>query len=167
MSEPSAEPDTVPFPRAAPAEDRTAELEDRLRKLEAALAERAAPPTPPAVPAPPQGAILHPPQQLPPDPARNGWLLTQLLGELRLALRMYFDPRYRISRTAQFVFPGILCLLVFNYFFFSNWVSIAVVSPVFERGLAVLFGVIGYKVLTRELARYRDVLDYLARYGHR
>jgi hypothetical protein len=180
---------TEPSPPSA------AELEDRLRKLEALLAERAEPDAdavaervvakltvlaesrPPASegvlvldsqvnpPAPPRGAVLHPPESPPAEPRGRRWFLTQIGAELRLILQMYFDPRYRISRTTQFALPGIVLLLVFNYFFFSVWVSITFLSPVLERGLAVVLGVLGYKLLTRETARYREVLDYLARYG--
>src|SRR5438552_620599 len=102
-------------------------------------------------PTPPQGAVLNPPE--PADPARRGWFLAQLFAELRLALRMYFDPRYRISRTTQFVLPGIALVLIFNYFFFAQWVAIPFVSPVAERLLAVILAVVGYKLLTRELGR--------------
>ena len=52
-----------------------------------------------------------------------------------------------------------------DYFFFSSWVTIPFVSPVAERLLAVVLGVVGYRVLMWETTRYRDVLDYLARYG--
>jgi hypothetical protein len=78
---------------------------------------------------------------------------------------MYFDPRYRISRTTQFALPGIALVLIFNYFFFSAWVTIPFLSPVLERLLIVVLALVAYKLITRELARYREVLDYLARYG--
>jgi hypothetical protein len=115
-------------------------------------------------PPPPQGAVLHPPAPAVQSAPRT-WFLANLMSELRLIGVMYFDPRYRISRTTQFVLPGLFLLLVFNYFFFSVWVSITFLSPVLERLLAVVFGMVIYLLLTRELARYRDVLNYLARYG--
>lgn len=113
----------------------------------------------------PDGAVLHPPVSPLPEEAHRRWFFTQLWTETRLVFRMYFDPHYRVSRTTQFALPGIALLLVFNYFFFSVWVSIAFLSPVLERVLAVLLGVLGYKLIVRELARYRDVLEYMARYG--
>lgn len=116
-------------------------------------------------PAPPDGAVLHPPEVLN-DPVRRTWLLSQIVAELQLALHMYFDPRYRISRTTQFALPGIVLLGLFNYFLFASWVNIPIVSPVAERLIDVFLCVIGYKILIRELERYRDVLNYLARYGH-
>jgi hypothetical protein len=116
------------------------------------------------VPPPPQGAVLHPPAP-PADPGPRRWFLPNLLAELRLIATMYFDPRYRISRTTQFALPGIVLLLIFNYFFFSVWVSITFLSPFVERTLAVIAGMLIYTLLIRELARYREVLAYPARYG--
>ncbi len=80
---------------------------------------------------------------------------------------MYFDPRYRISRTSQFAIPGIALLILLNYFFFAVWINIPFLSPIVERAIDILLCVVGYKLLIRELDRYRDVLNYLARYGHR
>ena len=114
---------------------------------------------------PPSGAVLHPPEA--PDPARRRWLLPQLWDELRLMARMYFDSRYRVSRTAQFALPVILVLFALNYFVFAVTFALPVVSPVLERLVCVLLGVLFYKLLTREIARYRAVLDYLAQHGGR
>ena len=114
---------------------------------------------------PPVGAVLHPP--VPGDPALRKWFLVQAWHEVQLAVRMYFDSRYRVSRTAQFLTPVILGLFVLNYFVFSVWFSIWLVSPVLERLGCVVLGVLSYKLLQRELARYQDVLDYLARYSPR
>ena len=131
----------------------------------------AAPDEPPTLPLmrllppPPLGTILAPPE--PPDPARRGWFFGQLWAEARLAARMYFDPRYRISRTAQVVFPLVAVLLVFNYFLFGWWVAVPIVSPVAERLLDAALAVFAYRVLARELDRYRAVVDYLARFTAR
>ena len=118
---------------------------------------------PEAAPPPPDGAVLHPPVE--PEPAARKWFLVQLFDEIRLAVRMYFDSRYRVSRLFQFVAPLVLGLFALNYFVFSMWLAFPVVSPLLERIGCVVLGVLLYKLLTRELARYRDVLDYLARYG--
>jgi hypothetical protein len=118
------------------------------------------------LPPPPKGAVLHPPETVN-DPNNRTWFLTQLLAEFRLALHMYFDPRYRISRTTQFALPGIAILFLVNYFLFASLMTIPILSPIAERAIDVLLCVIGYKLITRELSRYRDVLSYLARYGHR
>lgn len=112
---------------------------------------------------PPSGAVLNPPTSV--DQPHRGWFLMQLWSELRLSIRMYFDPRYRISRTAQFLLPLILGLFAANYVLFSVWLTIPVISPILERVVCVLLGIFFYKVMARELVRYREVLDYLAKYG--
>jgi hypothetical protein len=135
---------------------------------EPTAAEPAAPPSVlPLVrflPPPPEGIILAPPEPVE-QPRR--WFVLQLWAELRLAVRMYFDPRYRVSRTAQIAFPAFAALLVFNYFFFTAWLTIPFVSPVAERLLDVALAVVAYRVLQRELDRYRAVLEYLAHYNGR
>ena len=115
------------------------------------------------LPPPPDGTILAPPE--PHEPVRRGWFFVQLWDEMRLAVRMYFDPRYRVSRTAQVAFPLFAVLLALNYFLFSVWFLIAVVNPIAERLIDVTLAVLAYRVLTRELDRYRAVLEYLARYS--
>src|SRR5262245_37280442 len=115
------------------------------------------------LPPPPDGTILAPPE--PQEPRRREWFFVQLWAEIRLAVQMYFDPRYRVSRTAQVAFPLFAALLVLNYFLFSVWFSITFVSPVAERLFDVVLAVLAYRVLARELDRYRAVLDYLARYA--
>ena len=117
----------------------------------------------PASDSPPSGAVLRPP--IPPDPQGRRWFLARLASDLRLAVRMYFDPHYRVSRTAQFMLPVVLGLFVLNYFAFGVWLAIPFVSPILERVICVLLGVFLYMGLIRELGRYREVLDYLARYG--
>jgi hypothetical protein len=78
---------------------------------------------------------------------------------------MYFDSRYRVSRLFQFLVPTVLGLFALNYFFFAVWFALPVVSPILERVGCVVLGVLLSRLLTRELARYRDVLDYLSRYA--
>ncbi|AMV28912.1 hypothetical protein VT84_31250 [Gemmata sp. SH-PL17] len=117
------------------------------------------------LPPPPVGTILAPPEPM--EPARRGWFVAQIWAEVRLAMRMYFDPRYRISRTAQVAFPLVGVLLALNYFLFSVWFSVAFVSPIAERLLDALVVLLGYRILIRELDRYRAVLDYLSRFNTR
>jgi hypothetical protein len=145
MTEPSPAPDPTPAPEAP--EGATSGTILPLRLL----------------PPPPEGTILAPPESH--EPARRGWFFGQLWADVRLAAQMYFDPRYRVSRTAQVAFPLFAALVVFNYFFFSVWFSLTVVSPVAERLLDVALVVLAYRILVRELDRYRAVLDYLAKYA--
>ncbi len=152
MSEPKSEPVNAPTP-AQPAEQPEPLITNAILPLMRLL------------PPPPVGTILTPPD--PQDATRRGWFLAQLWAEVRLAMQMYFDPRYRISRTVQVAFPLVVVLLALNYFLFSVWFLIPVVSPIAERLLDALLVVLAYRVLTRELDRYRAVLDYLARFASR
>jgi hypothetical protein len=145
MTEPSSSPTPEPAPEAPAA---AAPVVFPLMRL---------------LPPPPDGTILAPPEPL--EQPRRTWFFAHLWAEVRLAAQMYFDPRYRVSRTAQIAFPLFTVLLGLNYFLFSVWFSIAVVSPITERLLDVALTVLAYRVLVRELDRYRAVLDYLARYA--
>ena len=120
-------------------------------------------PLPRLLPPPPDGTIFTPPEQH--EPAHRVWFFVELWAEMRLAVQMYFDPRYRVSRMAQVAFPLFFALLALNYFLFSVWFSISVISPIAERLLDVILAVLAYRVLVRELDRYRAVLDYLAKYA--
>ena len=105
--------------------------------------------------------------QQPADPGVRTWLIATV-SELRLIVRMYFDPRYRLSRLAQFGVPTVLALFLFNYLLFNVLLAIQIplVFPVCERVGCVVLAVALYKILAREAVRYRQVLDYLGVYGH-
>jgi hypothetical protein len=117
-------------------------------------------------PAPPDGAVMRPPEP-PVDPTQRKWFLTQLWSEFRLVIRMYFDHRYRISRTLQVAIIGIIALLVLNYFLFSVLFSIPILSPILQNIFTIVLGILGYKFFMRETVRYREVVSYWNRYGQR
>lgn len=89
---------------------------------------------------------------------RKPWLIIEVLREMMLALRMYFDPRYRVRRSTQLMVPLLLGGLILNYFFFAQLFDIWIISPISERLILLLLGVLLYKIVSREAARYRDVL---------
>jgi len=173
---------------------RTTALEDRVRELEASLA--AAKPAEDAVadrvmqkllasrqagtlhlasgegvlmdarvPAPPQGATPRVPEAI--DPSQRRWLLLELWADVRLLPRVYFDPRYRLSRTAQFAGPVFILGFLACYFLFPVLIPIPVLGALLERFVEIVLGIMFYKVMTREVGRYREVLDYLEKYGYR
>ncbi|MDY3559654.1 hypothetical protein R5W23_000665 [Gemmata sp. JC673] len=150
MTEPSSTPPPPP-PAAAP-------------EPAAPLVTNAILPLMRLLPAPPLGAILTPPE---PQDIRKPWFFMQVWAELRLAAQMYFDSRYRISRTAQLTFPLLAVLAVLNYFLLAHWFFLPIISPVAERLIDGALAVVAYRVLLRELDRYRTVLDYLSRFSHR
>jgi hypothetical protein len=112
---------------------------------------------------PPAGTI-----NLPTEQSLWSWLMVGVLGELKLILRMYLDPRYRLSRLTQFGAPGVLLGIVGNYFFFnySCLLPIPFLPQIVERGVIVILAYVLVKILSREAGRYRQVLDYLSRYGY-
>jgi len=94
------------------------------------------------------------------------WDALGILKEFQLIFRMYFDPRYRLSRVAQLGVPIILVLMVLNYLNFTQVWTLAIVAPIMERGTFLALAFIMYKILSREAQRYSDVLKYLAQFGH-
>jgi hypothetical protein len=114
----------------------------------------------PAIPAAlPPGAT-----PTPHDDLHRASMLRSLLAELRLIPRMYFDPRYRLSRLAQVGVPVVFVMLVVNYLFFNYSLGfIPAVPQIVERVLIILLGIVLYQILAREAARYKAVLEYLDR----
>ena len=164
-------------PAPAPAESPEA-MADRLRRLEEQLAalhahQTALPTYPLPRDAEPAGlSALVPAVTRVMMPAlrqltRVGsvWDRFPFLTELRLMAKMYVDPKYRLSRVAQFGVPAVLGLMVLNYFL-VGWftLSLPVVTPVVERLILAVLAVVLYKILAREAGRYADVLLYLSRY---
>jgi hypothetical protein len=91
--------------------------------------------------------------------ARRPWLLVDLLREIGTAVKMYMDPRYRVRRSTQLMVPLILGMMVADYLLFRGlFLEIPVVTPVLEHLFGALLGVLLYKVLSHEVARYRQVL---------
>jgi hypothetical protein len=152
-------------------------VDDRLRRLEQAVAQLAgrgpAPRVTPnglatayggLVPAAVTGTLVP---MMPPEPPAGEagfWGRFAIWRELQFIFRMYFDPRYRLSRACQLVAPALLVLMVLNYLAFSFW-NVPVLAPVFERLILIVLAVALYKVLSREAARYDAVLKYLSQYG--
>jgi hypothetical protein len=93
---------------------------------------------------------------------RRPWLLLDLLRELGAAFRMYMDPRYRVRRSTKLLVPMILVAFIVNYLFLNFALTVPVISEVFERLIDIILAVLLYKALSREVARYRQVLAQMA-----
>ena len=156
-------------PEAPPAET----TEERLRRLEFAIASMhpGLAPEGYAPPMPAQGGVI--PLSLlvnaavEPEAVRRRLLRDlPLLREIQLIVRMYLDPRYRLSRLAQLGVPLLVALAVFNYTAFNlMFPIIPFLTPIAERLILLVLGAGLAAVLTREAIRYGAVLDYLARAG--
>jgi hypothetical protein len=94
---------------------------------------------------------------------RRPWLLFDLLRDVGATVRMYMDPRYRVRRGTQLMVPFILLLFGMNYVLFNHTIlDIPVFRHVFERLVEIVLGVLLYKVLMREVARYRQTIANFA-----
>lgn len=154
-----ASPDAAPILAQGTSVERSLvqTLEDRIRRLEDVLAALH---TQTAIQEPPSSsgaaAIEHPlpafetalpPANWPPAafPSQR-WLPFEMLAEIRAMIRMYFDPRYRLTWQTRLLPPLILLGM-----FLSYWILPFLIDrPVFLALAYVLF-----KVLTREATRYR------------
>src|SRR5205085_1303763 len=79
------------------------------------------------------------------------WLPFELLSEMRAMLRMYLDPRYRLTWQTR-VLPA-----VFLFGMFLSWLLISgipVVGFLFDRILFLVLAYMLFKVLMREATRH-------------
>jgi hypothetical protein len=157
-------------------EEGFAHLQDANQKTSALAAKavdvpmaRLAPPTPtPPNIAAPAAALLVAGAQLlasnaasgqagapPPGPAnRSLWLLFDIVAEGRAILRMFVDPRYKMSWLGRIV-PLVLLVVYFTWrlwFPFANLLKLPPVSNVIDLVIAFLL----FKILSHEARRYRQ-----------
>ena len=92
-------------------------------------------------------------------PARN------VLTAIRQLTRMYSDARYRVSPLGRVGPVVAIAAVVLNYVFWNYLMPIPFVATIGERLLLAGLAIGLYLILTRELDRYRKVLEYLAKYG--
>lgn len=94
---------------------------------------------------------------------QRSWLLVELTRECWSAVRMYFDPRYRVRRSTQLMIPVLLTCLVVTYVFFNYFFTFPVIGPILERLIEIILAVLMYKICSYEIARYRQSLaEYMA-----
>jgi hypothetical protein len=148
----------------------------------ARLSTRLSPDAPPAPPhdaptAPDAPPADHPPRgllKLPPAaallgsnlPPASSWSIVELVRELRLMIGMFFDYRFSVSLTARLVPMFALAGMVLSYIFLGSS-SIFLLSWFFvilDKLVDLVLVLITYKVLSREVARYRKEVSYLPPY---
>jgi hypothetical protein len=93
------------------------------------------------------------------------WGRIPILHEFSLMFKMYVDPRYRLSRVAQFGVPLVIGFMLLNYITFAFFFAIPIAGLIFERVGLIILSIVLYKILSREAARYAAVLEYLTRYA--
>lgn len=97
------------------------------------------------------GKALVPKASSTTPPAENaGWLLVDLWSEVRTFGRMLFDHRYPFSYAGRFGPVIIICAYVFCWLFMGG-----VFGSLLERVIDIVLAFILYKIMSREVQRYR------------
>jgi hypothetical protein len=93
---------------------------------------------------------------------RSTWLLLEVFREFRAILRMLTDYRYRMTWTGRIIPLIALGVAFFSWFliggrflYLGDWV---------DKAVDVVLIVVVYKVLTREVQRYHELLARVYRY---
>jgi hypothetical protein len=113
------------------------------------------------------GATTPPPATAPPPPSprsvRRPWLLFDLYADVRAAMYMFVDPRYRMSWSGRFLPWALLFAIGTSWFwipFISLLYAIPAVGPfvatVLVKCVDLVLAFVLYKVLSREATRYRE-----------
>jgi hypothetical protein len=157
-------------------------LEQRVRRLEDAIArlqsgstreakpaeqirrERSEPALPTALLLDVGKRLLQPsePKPVPPTaaaapegPANRRWLLAELVAEARAILRMFVDPRYRLSWFGRMV-PLVLIAAIATSHWWVLGTSIPLFGTFLEKAVDLVLAFVLFKVLSHEARRYRE-----------
>ncbi len=89
---------------------------------------------------------------------RRAWWLFEAYDDLRAMTRMYSDYRYRRHMTwTAFLTPFVFVACILLVWFWMP-TSIPVLGTLLDKVVDVLLAFFAYKILSRELIRYRDML---------
>jgi hypothetical protein len=89
------------------------------------------------------------------------WMILGVLNELRWIVRMLTDYRYRMTWTGRSVLVVAIIVVVLSWFMLSG---LPVVGGLIDRVVLVLAAVVTYKAMTREVARYQELMARIYRY---
>jgi hypothetical protein len=87
--------------------------------------------------------------------ARHAWLLAEALAEARAIVRMYLDPRYRLSWVG-WLLPLVLLAAFFTSYYWVPFASVTVIGYLLNKLVDLLLAFVLFKVLTHEARRYRE-----------
>ena len=87
------------------------------------------------------------------SPPKSSWLILEFVDEIRSAMRMFADYRYRVSWPGR-VIPVVCIVLAVMAYFLTGLVPI--VGTPLNYLIDALLVVIFYKSMSREVARYQS-----------
>jgi len=101
----------------------------------------------------PSESLPQPDVVVEPPTAKAGWLLVEFVQEIRAAMRMFADYRYRMSWTGRIVPLACVILGVLSFFIIR---LVPLVGSVLDFVIDFVLIVILYKALSREVERYQS-----------
>lgn len=93
------------------------------------------------------------------SPFYHPWLPIEAYRELKAIWRMYFDRRYRLSRTAWLVPVGALAFMLSSLFFLDKillFFAVPLIGPLLMLLTNLVLAYFSYKVLLREAVSYLE-----------
>jgi hypothetical protein len=87
--------------------------------------------------------------------ARQAWLFFESVAEARAIVRMYTDPRYRLSWTTRILPPALLAMFVASWWWVP-FTSFAVIGTLLNKVIDLLVAFVLFKLLAHEARRYRE-----------
>jgi hypothetical protein len=111
--------------------------------------------------------VETPPPSVAPRPP---WAIVEVVRDVRTAFAMFFDSRYRTSWSAFFALMLLAYVLVSHYLwalwaavpFFgvlSGVMQITFIGPLLDKAIGLLLALYAFKILGREMARYREAIS--------
>ena len=101
-------------------------------------------------------AAVAGPGPIPPDRrAGRAWLVWEALAEARAIIRMFFDPRYRLSRSGRFL-PIILVALIATSYYWVPLTSVPFFGTLLGKSVDLVLAFVLFKLLGHEARRYRE-----------
>jgi hypothetical protein len=98
-------------------------------------------------------------------PMPSGWIFVDLFNEIRFVLSMLFDRRYGMTWISRCILLGALAIALTTSLWISPFGLIpligGVLQTVLEKALVLLCGGLIFKILHREVERYRRFLETL------
>jgi len=103
-----------------------------------------------------QGQVNPSEPQARPRGLRRPWLFFDAFVEARSMLRMYFDPRHRLSWEAVAVPVAVLFLMLLSWLWLGGLLS--PFGPILDKIVDIILIFFAYKALSREARRYQETI---------